>query len=163
MAALAWYWLRDLPAEGTRVAPTASYPAGRRQDLRQGWGWCLLAAYGLEGLGYIVTGTFLVAYAGQLPEAAAVSSWSWVVVGLAAIPSGWLWSAAAERFGYRYVIAAALALQTAGIVLPVAFPTSAGVLWSAALFGGTFIGIVTLAVSWGRAMNPQRSGRTVGS
>ncbi|MGG2199278.1 MULTISPECIES: YbfB/YjiJ family MFS transporter [Paenibacillus] len=162
--ALAWRWLRDVPAERTETAPSspASLPAGRRYDLRQGWDGRLLAAYGLEGLGYIVTGTFLVAYAGRLPEAAAISSWSWVAVGLAAVPSGWVWSYAAERLGFRYALAAALAVQSIGIVLPVAFPTPAGVIGSAVLFGGTFIGIVTLAVSWGRALNPQRSGRTVG-
>jgi hypothetical protein len=46
----------------------------------------LTAAYGLEGFGYIITGTFLVA-AARTTFGSAGAAGVWIVAGMAAIPS----------------------------------------------------------------------------
>src|SRR5699024_93374 len=57
----------------------------------------LVAAYFLEGVGYIILGTFLVA-AVSADGPAWTGPGSWVLVGLAAAPSTALWSVARRRF-----------------------------------------------------------------
>lgn len=121
----------------------------------------LTAAYGLEGFGYIITGTFLVAAARTTFDSAGAAG-VWIVAGCAAIPSALLWSLAARRFGTLQPLVAAYMLQAIGIVLPVFFPQPAGVLIGAILFGGTFMGIVGLALASGGAMLPSARGRVIG-
>ena len=53
-------------------------------------------------------------------------------------------------------------VQAAGIVLPVLWPGIAGIYGGALLFGGTMLGIVTLALGWGRSLLPQQAGRVIG-
>ena len=47
----------------------------------------LIIAYGLEGLGYIVTGTFIVSIAEKTSNFSSDPTFVWMVVGLGAIPS----------------------------------------------------------------------------
>ena len=51
------------------------------------WITWLMIAYGLEGLGYIVTGTFIVSIAEHTSAFKIDSSLVWIVVGIGAIPS----------------------------------------------------------------------------
>jgi MFS family permease len=86
-----------------------------------------------------------------------------VLTGLAAAPSATLWSAVGRRLGLRRGLALAHLVQAVGMALPSLSPSPAAALVGAALFGGTFMGIVTLAVSTGRALAPHSPGRIVGS
>ncbi|HVI94774.1 MAG TPA: YbfB/YjiJ family MFS transporter [Anaeromyxobacter sp.] len=123
----------------------------------------LAAAYFLEGLGYIVSGTFAVAAVRRTPGLEALAPWTWVLTGVAAAPSAVLWSAAGRRLGHRGALALAFLVQAVGIALP-ALSTSAGAaLAGAALFGGTFMGITTLAMAVGRSLAPASPGRIVGT
>src|SRR6266540_3119805 len=76
------------------------------------------AAYFLEGLGYIVSGTFAVAAVQRRPELAAWAPWVWVAAGLAAAPSAVVWSGVARRFGPRKALVAAFGAQAMGMSLP---------------------------------------------
>lgn len=122
----------------------------------------LQLVYGLEGLGYIVTGTFLVAYAQSVPAMQELSSWSWVLVGMAAVPSCWIWSKLQGRWGQERMLCFSMLLQAIGILMPVVFPTAAGLAIGAILFGATFMGITTLAVSLARHLAVHDAGRSVG-
>ena len=53
----------------------------------------LVLAYGLEGLGYIITGTFLVDIIYNIESLRPFASFSWVIVGIAAIPAAPIWMA----------------------------------------------------------------------
>ncbi len=158
---LIWYGLRDANPPGQRrpnVEPMPTAPRQHRSRSRYGW---LVAAYGLEGLGYIISGTFLVAAVVRLPDVASYGVFSWVLVGLAAVPSTIVWSLLAIRWGERQALLAAYLLQAAGVVMPVLFPHGLTVFLGALLFGGTFMGIVTLAMNVGRNMVSEH-GRIVG-
>lgn len=121
----------------------------------------LIAAYGLEGLGYIITGTFLVDIIYNIESLKAYASYSWVIVGLAAIPSAPVWMALMNRFSPLYMMFIAYSLQVIGIVLPVLSQTVWSVLLSAFLYGMTFVGLVTLSTGYGRQLYPKQSGSIV--
>lgn len=122
----------------------------------------LIIAYGLEGLGYIVTGTFIVSIAKEIPSFNGDATVVWMVVGLAAIPSCIIWSELAKKFGFVKSLVLAMTLQALGIALPVLSVSQIGVVLSALLFGATFMGITTLATTLARQMSPFNSSRIIG-
>jgi len=123
----------------------------------------LTIAYGLEGLGYIVTGTFIVSIAESSPSFHSEATLVWLVAGLAAIPSCTLWTVLANKWGYIKSLILAMGLQAIGIMIPVVWVTQTGVIISGLLFGATFIRITSLASTLGQQMNPAKSSRIIGS
>ena len=123
----------------------------------------LAVAYGLEGLGYIVSGTFAVRAVQQTPGLARWAPWVWVAAGLAAAPSAALWGWAARRLGLRWALTAAFATQAIGMAAPALSSSGAAAVLGALFFGGTFIGIVTLTVDLARRLMPEASVRAIGS
>lgn len=143
-----------LAAMGWRVQPTATVTAetGHAPVHRAGTARFVLlfTGYTLEGIGYIIAGTFLVAAVAQYSPGPLGNS-VWLAVGLAAIPSAAAWAGLGKRYGQPAMLAVALALQAAGIGLACqgsGFASMGG----AVLFGGTFIGVSVLAVAEGRLL-----------
>lgn len=122
----------------------------------------LLLSYGCEGIGYIITGTFLVDMVKEIPNLNQFAMLSWAFVGLAAAPSCILWSWIANKYGYIKSLYAAYMLQAAGMLLPLILPNFIGVLLGALLFGGTFMGITTLAVSKIQYWSSKNSSKLIG-
>jgi len=116
----------------------------------------LLVCYTLEGIGYIVAGTFLVAAIEQ-SSPGWLGKCAWIVVGIAAAPSAALWAWLAKRFSHPDLLATALALQAAGIALPAVTPGPAAALLGAILFGVTFIGVSTIALAAGAHLRVPRA------
>lgn len=112
------------------------------------WFASLLVSYTLEGIGYIIAGTFLVAAVSQHSPAAAGST-AWILVGVAAFPAAALWGRLSQRWSRPSLLLAALAIQALGIALPAVVGGVAPALISAVLFGGTFLGAVSLALAVG--------------
>lgn len=132
------------------TADTANVPAGHQGRAARGPLALLMASYTLEGVGYIIAGTFLVAAVAQ-QSPGGLGSAVWLLVGLAAAPSAALWARFTGRFSYATLLVAALLLQAAGIAWA-GTGNSTAALAGAVLFGGTFIGISTLALAAGRAL-----------
>jgi predicted MFS family arabinose efflux permease len=116
----------------------------------------LFASYSLEGIGYIVAGTFLVA---AIKEGSPgwLGNGAWLFVGLAAAPSAVLWAWLGTRFSHPRLLTAALILQAVGIALPAVAGGRAAAIVGAVLFGGTFIGVSTIALATGAALGFPRS------
>lgn len=151
-----WIWderakpeQRTMGSQAQWSAPTGYFP------------W-LTVAYGCEGLGYIITGTFLVAMATKIPALHGFASYCWVLVGLAALPSCIVWTYLAHRWGEISTLVAAYLLQAVGVILTVIIPTAVGVYLGSVLFGGTFMGITTLGTMLGRKLRPQNSNKAIG-
>ncbi|CAO3441861.1 Uncharacterized MFS-type transporter [Azospirillum argentinense] len=157
---LSWLWVSDPPREPghTVAARPTSAPAFRPSVPMV----LLTLAYFLEGAGYIVTGTFLVAILKTMPETAQLGAAAWMVTGLAAMPSGILWAAAGRRLGLWRALILAHVVQAVGILLPITGSPAAALL-SAVLFGGTFVGIVTLSFTLGRHLSGGASARVIGA
>jgi predicted MFS family arabinose efflux permease len=135
-------------------APAADEAADRAHGRRRFS--ALLAAYSLEGVGYIIAGTFLVA-AIQQGAGGGVGSAAWVVVGLAEVPSTAVWAWLASRGSRPLLLLAALLTQAVGIALPALLGGVAPAFVSAVLFGGTFIGIGAIAFAIGRHLRIPRA------
>ncbi|MFJ9373048.1 YbfB/YjiJ family MFS transporter [Streptomyces sp. NPDC101455] len=120
------------------------------------WFGALFAGYTLEGVGYIVAGTFLVAAIGQ-SSPGWIGSGAWVLVGLAAVPSSALWARLGRRWSRPGLLGVALVIQAVGIALPALVGGVAAALVGAVLFGATFIGVSTLALATGAEFRFPRS------
>ncbi|WP_286924194.1 MULTISPECIES: YbfB/YjiJ family MFS transporter [Lysinibacillus] len=126
------------------------------------WIKWLIIAYSLEGLGYIVTGTFIVSIAEESTSFHGDAAFVWFVVGVAAIPSCIVWSKLAQRYGYVRILLISMLFQGLGIVLP-AFATNTITLYiSAFIFGATFMGITTVATTLARQISPVNSHQILG-
>ncbi|RHW32739.1 YbfB/YjiJ family MFS transporter [Lysinibacillus yapensis] len=130
-------------------------------NIWQGFMPWLIVAYGLEGLGYIITGTFLVDIIYNIESLRPFASFSWVIAGIAAAPAAPIWMLLISRFSTVKVLSFAYILQIIGILLPVFTQTAWNVLLSAFLFGFTFVGIVALSTAYARELYPQQSGVVV--
>lgn len=158
LAIFVWIWLDETPNVVKKK---------NKQDIivkvpPTKWLIWLIIAYGLEGLGYIVTGTFIVSIAEKTSYFHNGATLVWMMVGLAAIPSCLIWSLLAKKWGYIKSLVLAMALQSLGIAMPVFWMSKTSFVISALLFGATFMGITTLATTVGREMNPSDSSRTIG-
>ncbi len=152
-----WRWLPREGGAGKPVAephlmPVPASPAALP---------LLFAAYTLEGVGYIVTGTFLVAIVERMPGLERWGASVWIVVGLAALPASVLWATSARRLGYPLALALAYIVQACGILLPTRGSAGAAVA-AALLFGGTFLGISALTLALAGHLAPHGSARLIG-
>lgn len=141
--------LLSVPAWWTRPGPR---PAAVGVT-RPGYGsrfWLLFGGYTLEGIGYIIAATFLVAAMAQ-HSPGPIGGVAWLVVGLSVIPSAVVWDRVTARWSHPALLTVALLLQAAGIALA-CFGTTAAATLGAVLFGGTFIGVSSLALAYGRRL-----------
>lgn len=175
-----WTWLpRDRPVEDSggcsgrqpgRDSEASAHDTPRSQSAGVPVGIPLVisllcAAYFLEGGGYIVTGTFLPVIVDGLPGLEGAGVMLWVLVGLAAAPSTLVWARIASITGRPAALIVAYAAQATGIVLPTLFSAS---FWmvaaSTVLYGGTIIGIVSLTLTYARAViGAEKAGLAIGS
>ncbi|MEV6504745.1 YbfB/YjiJ family MFS transporter [Streptomyces sp. NPDC051642] len=147
LATAAWNLRPETPPEpSTDVPDTVVDP----------WFGALFVSYTLEGVGYIVAGTFLVAAIGQ-SSPGRVGGGAWVLVGLAAVPSSALWARLGRRWSRPGLLGVALVIQAVGIALPALVGGVAAALIGAVLFGATFIGVSTLALAAGAELRFPRS------
>lgn len=116
----------------------------------------LLLSYTLEGIGYIIAGTFLVA---AVPDDAPgwLGGGVWLAVGLATVPSAALWAALSAKWSHPALLAAALCVQAGGIAAAGLLGGVTAALAGAVLFGGTFVGVSTLALAAGRVLRYPRA------
>jgi len=139
----AWFWLPS--PKGGKPLSQAHLEAA--QEPSRWWLWLLQAAYFCAGFGYVISATFLVVITEQSPQLQGQGGLMWLIAGLAASPATLVWDRVARRLGYVASLQWAFVLQIIGILLPVL----SGELWAAilsgALFGGTFIGIVSLVLT----------------
>ncbi|HZE32833.1 MAG TPA: YbfB/YjiJ family MFS transporter [Actinoallomurus sp.] len=139
--------------------PVSSVSTGREQAYGRSlhrWFAALFVSYTLEGVGYIIAGTFLVAAIEQRAPAW-IGSVAWVLAGLAAIPSSALWAWLHRRWSRPGLLFTALIVQAAGIAAPALVGGMAAALVSAVLFGATFVGVSTIALGAGADLRFPRS------
>ncbi len=136
----AWWWMPAPAGAGATATAPAAGPSRR-------WMGFFVAAYFCAGFGYVISATFIIAIVGKLPLLANLGGWVWVLVGLMATPSCFVWDRLAARLGQIPALLLAYGLQTVSIALPAASEGALLNLLSAALYGGTFVGIVSLTLS----------------
>jgi predicted MFS family arabinose efflux permease len=123
--------------------------AGPRQPLPRGF-LPLALAYGLFGFGYIITATFIVAMVRGSPEIAGLEPYIWVMFGVSAAPSVALWTGLAVRRGIRRTFAVVAFIEALGVAVSALWLTSASVIVTSVLVGGTLMGLTALGVMGAR-------------
>ena len=153
--ALALAWV--LVPVGSMTSRSAGPSRGVRADRQL---IDLIVAYGLFGFGYVITATFISTMVRSEIEIRALESVIWLVVGLAAVPSVALWTWIGRWWGNDRSLALACLVEGVGVAMSVLVTGELAVLVSAALLGGTFMGITALGLIRARDLSsgdPRRS------
>jgi hypothetical protein len=151
--------LRALPYD--RNAPQTESGAQQRRGDRRLFS-VLAFTYGIEGAAYVIPATFLVALVRQTPAIARLADASWILVGIVAMPSVALWSAARGALGAEGALLVALLAQGLGMLAPFVLPGALGVITLALSLGVTFMGITSLSTSLGRELSSRESNVALG-
>lgn len=121
-----------------------------------------MAAYFCAGFGYVVSVTFIVAIVNQLPGLAGWGNLVFLAIGIGAAPACMNWDLIARRTGDLNALILAALLQIVGILLPVMVPGLWAAMLGALLFGGTFIGMVSLVLSMAGRYYPGMPAKMMG-
>ena len=121
-----------------------------------------MAAYFCAGVGYVVSATFIVAIVEHLPGLAGHGNLVFLAIGIGAAPACINWDFIARRIGDLNALIAAAVLQIIGILLPVLVGGLSAAIFGALLFGGTFIGMVSLVLTMAGRYYPTRPAKMMG-
>lgn len=121
-----------------------------------------MAAYFCAGVGYVVSATFIVAIVDRLPGLAGQGTLAFLAIGIGAAPACFNWDLIARRTGDLNALILAALLQIVGILLPVMVGGLTATLFGALLFGGTFIGMVSLVLTMAGRYYPTRPAKMMG-
>ena len=121
----------------------------------------VILAYGLFGLGYIVTATFLVAIVREGAGGRQFEAVVWLATGLAGLPSVFLWNRVADRIGLSAAYILACIVEAAGVTASVATGGLAGPLVGGILLGGTFIAATSLGLRLAQLLAPLSARRAL--
>jgi len=158
LAIPAWHWMpRPKPVSHTGTAGSMEdQPPGRR------FMWLMMAAYFCAGYGYVISATFIVTIVEREPALAGMGQLVFLTVGLAAAPAVMVWDLIARHMGYLGALLLAYLVQVVGIIMPALSESLAVVLLSAVLYGGTFIGCVSLVLTMAGRLYPTRPAKLMG-
>ena len=112
-------------------------------------------AYLLYGVGYIVYLTFVIAWLREMRLGTAAATVVWLVVGVAAMASGFVWKGVMARWQPTTTFAAATLCTALGTALPLASQTFPVLLISAVLVGGSFFMVPGAMMALARKTLPQ--------
>jgi MFS family permease len=152
---------KPAPAEPAGVTATATTSFASRWHMA----W-LSIAYGLDGLGYIITATFLPVIARQVMPGSPWLDLFWPLFGLAVI-AGALISTRISldmtgKGDLRYILAASYMMQAVGVIITVWLPTPLGFALGSLLLGLPFTAITFFAMQEVRRLKPQSTASYMG-
>jgi len=150
---------------GAPAAPDAATPDGaalHEPPHRRGEIPLLALAYGMAGLGYIVTATFLPVIAREALPGSPWIDFFWPIFGVGVVVGALLSTRLRIGGDLRLLLAGAYVLQAAGIAAGVWRPTLAGFAFGSLLLGLPFTAITFFALQEARRLRPATSASTIG-
>lgn len=156
LTALAWPQLR-----GTVAAPAAA--ASQAEAHPSGAVAAFTLAYGLAGFGYIVTATFLPVIARQALPGSVWLDLFWPLFGLGVSLGALLTIRLPVHLDRRHLLTACYAMQAAGVLLSVWWPSLAGFALGSLLLGLPFTAITLFAMQEARRLRPHNSSALIGA
>tara|TARA_B110000881_G_scaffold33219_1_gene25632 strand:+ start:4838 stop:6022 length:1185 start_codon:yes stop_codon:yes gene_type:complete len=158
LAIPAWFWLPKPDTSGYTVGGEKMVDQPPSQQFLQ----TFMLAYFCAGVGYAVITTFIVAHVNQITADHDYGSVTFMIIGLAAAPACIVWDLIARKLGNLNALLLAFVVQFTGMLIPILSP---GLIWTfigAGLFGGTFIGIVSLVLTMAGRYFPTRPAKMMG-
>lgn len=153
----AWLWMphptNDHPVA---TAPIKDNPPNRQYLL------IMLLAYFCAGYGYVVSATFIVDIVEGVDSLQNQGQLVFILVGIAATPAVLLWDRVARKLGYLKALLLAYSIQILGILLPTTGDSLAIILFSAVLYGGTFVACVSLVLTMAGQFYPSNPAKFMG-
>ena len=119
-------------------------------------------AYGLSGLGYIVTATFLPVIARQAMPGSAWLDLFWPLLGLGVALGAFLSSRLPPGLDRRRLLVAGYLMQATGVLLSVWWPSLAGFALGSLLVGLPFTAISFFAMQEARRLRPAQPAAFMG-
>ena len=162
LTALVWRTFRSAQAAGpAAAASTAACPpaAARHRGAEIP---CLTLAYGLAGLGYIVTATFLPVIARAALPGSPWPDLFWPVFGVGVMAGALLATRVRPTRDMRLLLAGCYVVQAAGIAIGVWSPSLAGFAVGSLLLGIPFTAITFFAMQEVRRLRPWQSASFMG-
>lgn len=162
-----WYWSSILSVAGLCLVavlasegPVDSADSGPEPALpRDPSLYKIIFSYGLFGFGYVVTATFLVAIVRQNGETRVFEATVWLVTGVAAVPSLFLWQKLANCSSIYTAYALSCLVEAAGVAASVMISGRAGPIIGGTLLGATFMVQTALGIQAGRQLAPRATRR----
>ncbi len=154
--ALAWLPRPDTSGVTSTGRKLEDHPPGRTFMV------LFMAAYFCAGMGFVISATFIVAIVEHLPGLAGKGTWAFLAIGIGAAPACFNWDLIARRLGDLNALILASVLQIIGMLLPVVEGGLIGAILGALLFGGTFVGMVSLVLTMAGRYYPTRPAKMMG-
>ena len=139
------------PARTEVAMSTAHVPTSFGSRWHMFW---LAIAYGLDGLGYIITATFLPVIARQVMPGSPWLDLFWPVFGLAVIAGALISTRISLSGDLRYILATSYLMQAVGVIMTVWLPTPLGFALGSLLLGLPFTAITFFAMQEVRRLRP---------
>ncbi|MDV7338115.1 YbfB/YjiJ family MFS transporter [Terasakiella sp. A23] len=147
---------------GADGLPTPVAGHANQVKLRQRQITFLLISYCLAGATFSIGTTFIISIMAENPALADSRNYAWVMLGVALAPSCYFWMKVAGKMGDFKALVLAYLVQAVGCALPVLIPSSASALVGGFMFGGCFMGIVTVVLALGGKLSPHNPSALMG-
>jgi predicted MFS family arabinose efflux permease len=154
----AWGWLPKPDASGMTQSGNVMQDNPPGKHFLQ----IFMIVYFCAGVGYVVSATFIVDIVNELPGMEGKGAWTFMVIGLAAAPACILWDLIARKVGDINALIMAFLLKIVAVLIPALTANIFLVMISAALFGATFLGIVSLVLSMAGRYYPTKPAKMMG-
>ncbi|MCW8886018.1 MAG: YbfB/YjiJ family MFS transporter [Motiliproteus sp.] len=158
LAIPAWTWLPkpDQSQLGAQQAKLQDQPPGKSFIN------LMMAAYFCAGVGYVISATFIVAIVNQLPGTEGQGNLAFLLIGLCAAPACLIWDHIARKTGLMNALLIAFLIHIIGVLVPALDHSPAAIMIGSALYGGTFIGIVSLVLTMAGRFYPTKPAKMMG-
>jgi len=122
----------------------------------------LLIAYCFAGATFSIGTTFIISIMAESPSLADSRNLAWIMLGVALAPSCFFWMKVSNKLGDFKALCLAYLVQAVGCSLPVLIPSTASALIGGFMFGGCFMGIVTVVLALGGKLSPHNPSALIG-
>ncbi len=122
----------------------------------------LMLAYFCAGVGFAVITTFIIAHINQLNPSIQDGNLTFLLLGLSAMPACFVWDRIVRHTGFVKALSWAFALQLIGAMLPLLHEAPIYAYAGAILFGGTFVGIVSMVLTMAGRFYPNKPAKMMG-